>query len=227
MTAEFDAHAGDYAAQVERSIAFSGLSHDYFLEAKAALLADVFTAHFGDRRPHLLDVGCGVGSLHGFLHPIVGRLAGCDVSAEALARASRAYPQVEYRRSDDAALPFGQDFDVCLAVCVFHHVRKSERLALLSQMRRVTRRGGLVVVIEHNPFNPGTRLAVSRCAFDRHADLLSAGETAGLFRAAGLEAVGSRHFLLLPFRVAPALWVERRLERLPFGAQFATVGCER
>ena len=41
-------------------------------------------------------------------------------------------------------------------------------------MRRVVRPGGLLCIIEHNPFNPLTRLAVVRCEFDRDAVLLPA-----------------------------------------------------
>ncbi|WP_246191118.1 class I SAM-dependent methyltransferase [Aureimonas leprariae] len=225
MSAEFDIHADRYAATVERSIAFSGLRHDFFLRAKARLLGEVFAARFPEGRPTLLDVGCGVGELHGLLLPLTAALSGCDLSDESLERAAQRHPSVAYRRSGEAALPFGDaSHDVSLAVCVFHHVPKPARPALVHEMRRVTRPGGIAVVIEHNPFNPLTRLAVARCPFDADAELLRAGETEALLREAGFAAVASRHFLLLPSESAPALRIEGAFRRLPLGAQYATIG---
>ena len=48
----------------------------------------------------------------------------------------------------------------------------------VADMVRVTRPGGLVCVIEHNPLNPLTRLAVNRCPFDADAVLLRSGQLA-------------------------------------------------
>ena len=73
------------------------------------------------------------------------------------------------------------------------HAPRSSRMAhFMNEMRRVVRPGGLVCVIEHNPLNPLTRLAVTRCAFDRDAVLLRAGKTRQLLRDAGLRQVSHR-----------------------------------
>jgi len=79
-------------------------------------------------------------------------------------------------------------------------------------------------VIEHNPLNPLTRLAVSRCAFDRDAVLLRAGRTEALMTQAGFGAVRSRYFVLLPSAAPWARRVERACRHLPLGAQYATCG---
>jgi hypothetical protein len=91
-------------------------------------------------------------------------------------------------------------------------------------MRRVTRHGGLVCLIEHNPYNPLTRLAVSRCEFDRDAVLLGAGTTRKLMAETGLREIGARHFLLLPWDTKPARRFERALSGTPLGAQYAAFG---
>lgn len=225
MTSSFDAYGGSYAEVVQRSIAFSGLKHDLFLRAKVRVLADLFRAHFGPERPALLDVGCGIGAMHELLRPIVGRLAGCDPSAESLAAARRRDEGVEVRQQFGETVPWsGNSFDATLAVCVFHHVVPERRDGLLSEMRRVTRPGGLVVVIEHNPWNPLTRLAVARCPFDDDAILLGAREGRALLRRGGLQDVRSRHFLVLPSADAWAGAAERPFARLPLGAQYAVSG---
>ena len=225
MTSAFDAYGSDYEAVVQDSIAFSGLDHGFFIQAKVMLLADLFAEHFGNARPSLLDVGCGVGVMHRALKPLVGALAGTDPSTEALARASREHPGVDYRRQHGGPLPWEDaSFDTTLAVCVFHHVPPPERIALATEMRRVTRPGGLVVIIEHNPYNPLTRLAVARCPFDHDAVLLGAGETRRLLRQAALKRVHSRHFLLFPAANRWTAAAERWLCRVPLGAQFAAFG---
>lgn len=221
----FDAYDESYRDVVQRSIAFSGLKHDLFLEAKARILADVFTHHFGEARPSLLDVGCGVGSLHPYLRPIVGDLGGCDPSAGSLAKAGTANAGVDYRAQEHEGLPWADaSVDASLAVCVFHHVPPAERAALLGEMVRVTRPGGLVLVIEHNPWNPLTRLAVARCPFDDDAVLLGARECRERLRGAGLEQVESRHFLVVPSTGRWAKTIEAPIRRVPIGAQYLAYG---
>jgi SAM-dependent methyltransferase len=225
MSSAFDAYDKTYEAVVQDSIAFSGLKHDFFLEAKIIALKRLFQSHFGDRKPSLLDVGCGVGRMHPLFKDIVGGLAGCDPSADSVARASTDNPAVAYRKSAGSDLPWDTAaFDVTLAVCVFHHVPVEERAALLADMHRTTRPGGLTVIIEHNPLNPLTRLAVARCPFDHDAALLTAGESKRLLRDAGYADAASRFFLLLPTRARLAAWVEQRTEALPLGAQYMAVG---
>lgn len=225
MTSAFDAYGGSYADTVQRSIAFSGLRHDLFLRAKVRVLTELFRAHAGPERPALLDVGCGIGAMHPLLAPIVGRLAGCDPSGPSLAAARLRDDGVEYREQAGETLPWpAGGFDAALAVCVFHHVPPPGRDALLAEMRRVTRPGGLLVLIEHNPWNPLTRLAVARCPFDDDAVLLAAGEARALLRRGGVREVRSRHFLLLPSAERWAGAAERPFARVPLGAQYAACG---
>jgi SAM-dependent methyltransferase len=225
MSAPFDTYSGNYADVVQRSIAFSGVRHEVFLLAKVRELAGIFAAHFGQRRPSLLDVGCGVGAMHGPLAGITSELAGCDLSAECLATARDANPQVAYRAQDGNSLPFaGRKFDATLAVCVFHHVPPAERDALLGSMIARTRPGGLVLVIEHNPRNPLTRLAVARCDLDHDAILLPARESRERLQRAGLKDVRSSHFLMVPSAARWAGMLERPFRALPFGAQYVALG---
>jgi ubiquinone/menaquinone biosynthesis C-methylase UbiE len=155
----------------------------------------------------------------------VGRLSAADVSSACVEEARRRNPWVEYEVSRGTRLPYeDRTFDLVLTVCVLHHVPPADRLAFAGELRRVARPGGLVCVIEHNPFNPLTRLAVMRCAFDRDAVLLRAGRTERLLRAAGLRALETRFFLLLPTKRGPAPWLEHRLRRVPLGAQYLTCG---
>jgi len=99
---------------------------------------------------------------------------------------------------------------------VFHHVVPGERVRLAAEMARVTRDGGIVTILEHNPLNPATRLVVSRCEFDEDAILLGRRESERLLSGAALVPAEKAYILFFPFRND----FERRLGRLPFGAQY-------
>ena len=226
LPSAFDAYWANYEHVVQASIDFSGLDRAFFIQAKIDLVGRLLAEHFGPgSRPSLLDVGCGVGAMHDALLPLVGSLAGTDPSGRALERAGRERPAVDYRHQDGPALPWPDAaVDATLAVCVLHHVPPARRDGLVAEMRRVTRPGGLAILIEHNPWNPLTRLAVARCPFDEDAVLLGVRAARGLLRGAGFGHVGSRHFLLLPTAHRLAGRLERRLASLPLGAQYAVAG---
>lgn len=222
----FDSYRRSYGDVVQDSIRFSGLKHDFFLQAKVDLLQRLIAErNLGDAPLRALDIGCGVGSLHRHLGGLFDRLDGCDISAESIARAREDNPQVEYRSYRPMRLPYEDAaFDVAFASCVVHHVPPADWPTFFAEMRRVLRKGGVACVIEHNPLNPLTRLAVLRCPFDDDAVLLGARRAAALMREAGFEEVRAEHFLLLPVAARGAKRLERLFARLPLGAQYACSG---
>lgn len=225
MTELFDSYRSNYRDVVQSSIDFSGLPHSFFMRAKADLLRDLIARRLGPDKPAMLDVGCGVGSFHPLLRGMVGRLSGIDVSSASIAQARADNRDVDYQGFDGKSFPFDDaGFDLVTAICVLHHVAPAEWQHFINEMRRVLRPGGLICVIEHNPLNPLTRLAVARCEFDRDAVLLGAGKARKLLAAGGLREIGARYFLLLPWEAKPARVVEGALSNVPLGAQYAVFG---
>ena len=225
MTATFDRHSKIYRETVQRSISGMGVSYDLATEAKASVISDIIAERHKETHLDILDVGCGVGTLHRLLRPIQRSLTGIDVSSACVTEAVSTHPWARYLAYDGALLPFEDaSFDFTLTVCVLHHVPLAQHQRFLAEMRRVTRPGGTVCTIEHNPFNPLTRLAVLRCPFDEDATLLRAGTAKTLFEEAGLENVSARFFLALPFRQPAARAFERVFKDVPFGAQYAVAG---
>lgn len=229
MAELFDAYRDSYKGTVEESIGFSGLKHDFFLQAKADLLRELISSRGLEPENgtlRALDIGCGIGALHPYLATLLPGLHGCDVSAESIKRAREENPWVDYAAYDaGAALPYAAgSFDLAFAVCVVHHVPPQQWPAFFAEMRRVVRPGGIVCIIEHNPLNPLTRLAVLRCPFDEDAVLLGSRKVRRLMSDTGVLYIESRHFLLFPFANPLARRIEGWLASVPVGAQYACAG---
>ena len=224
--ADFDAYADSYRDAVARSISFCGQEVDYFARRKADHLFDLSSRLVGDPSElSVLDVGCGIGTTDRFLTPRFGAVHGIDVAAEAVERAAADNPDAHFQVYSGRTLPIQSDtLDVVFAACVLHHIPPAERLEFVCEMRRVTRPGGLLVVFEHNPVNPLTRLAVSRCEFDEGVELLSRRVMTTLFRESELADIESAYIVFFPSDRRPLPAVERRLRRLPLGAQYYVAG---
>ena len=222
----FDQYGTNYGETVQRSVDFSGLEYEFFVTAKTNLLKRLIAARqLADKRPSLLDVGCGIGTMHDHLQDTFDLICGVDVSAASIETAKARNPHNEYRVMEGLRVPQeSARFDVVIAVCVFHHVELAERQTFMIELKRVVRPGGLVCIIEHNPYNPLTRLAVIRCPFDHDARLLSSAQTRRLMRSAGLVDVAAQYFLLFPFRSALSERLELALSAVPLGAQYASIG---
>lgn len=213
---DFDRVADDYESLCDEAIGFSGRDHAFFLEAKARHLSELARRLLGGRDVSALDVGCGAGAIHPYLN--FAELIGADPSAQLVEAARRANPIVHYDVADGTDLPYEDArFDLVFAVCVLHHVAKDARRRFALELARVARPGGVVAIFEHNPWNPLTRLAVSRCAFDEDVDLLRMRETARLLASAELDVTQRAFMLFVPWR---ADVVDRALARVPLGAQY-------
>lgn len=222
----FDEYGETYDAAIQKSIGFMGQNHDYYTIAKVAHILDVLRRRSGDlKNLQVLDVGCGVGKFDRFLAPAFRTLTGIDVSPASIERARRENPQVHYVSYEGQTLPFADEkFDAAFLICVLHHVPPGDRVALLSETRRTLKPGGCLLVFEHNPFNPLTRLAVARCAFDRDAQLLSRRLSVRLLKDAGFAVSEKRYILISPFGFKGVSWIERRFSQVPLGAQYYVAG---
>jgi SAM-dependent methyltransferase len=222
----FDAHSESYEADIRRALAFVHQDPGFFARAKAESLLEIVREEVGAaERLTALDVGCGPGTTHELLAKHFGSLSGVDVSKRMIERARREHPDVAYVLYDGDVLPFqSASFDVTCAVCVLHHVAPEKWLAFAEELHRVTRRGGLVAIFEHNPINPLTRLVVSRCEFDEEAVLVSRRRATRLLVSAGLAPGPSGYILFFPWQNSVTRSIEHWLRPLSLGAQYFVTG---
>jgi SAM-dependent methyltransferase len=98
-----------------------------------------------------LDIGCGTGQNLGLLDSLnPARVVGVDLSPIALGLARRACPHCALVRSDiNRALPFADGtFDIATIFNVLYHSWIESELAVLTEVRRVLRPGGLLLITE-------------------------------------------------------------------------------
>ncbi len=219
---DFDTCADGYEDAINQSIAFSRQGVGYFARRKAWHLLDICRRHLEDPGAvSVVDVGCGVGLTDEHVVRHVRELHGVDLSVGALEQASTRNPTAHYQPCSTEALPFeAESFDVAFCACVVHHVDPDHRDGFFSELHRVVRPGGLVLIFEHNPLNPLTRLAVSRCDLDEGVVLLHRREACERLERTGLRPVERRFIGFFPRGDARIIALERTLRAVPFGAQY-------
>ena len=222
----FDNYVETYKKEVQSSINFIGKDVDFFIELKADLIIKLAGKNFGNLSSiKVLDIGSGIGLIDRFLTRKIKNLYGVDISPGAVENAKKRNPSVNYVSYDGEHLPFEDNtFDLTFAINVVHHVPLVMWKNFLNEMHRVLKPGGIAAVFEHNPINPLTRLAVSKCEFDRDAVLLSHKKIKSLFKATGFTLDEDAYIVFFPFRAKLFRSAEGLLKWLPLGAQHFVTG---
>lgn len=212
---EFDSHAVSYRELHERNISISGEEPAYFANYKmrdfAALVKEMGLPSDG----RYLDFGGGIGaSIAPFCeHMPQARLVSADVSSESLALSKQIHGDVaEHVWMPDGILPFAAaEFDGAFACCVFHHIPHEQHQQALEQLLKVIKPGGLLMIYEHNPYNPLTVRSVRTCPFDENAVLLTARQLQRTADAAGLQPYRRDYRVFFPAALARLRPLEEKL----------------
>lgn len=218
---DFDRLVDDYESKINAAISFGGREHAFYIDVKRNWILELIKRHLGDARDlDVLDLGCGIGGYHAELNGRFNELHGIDVSSRSIAFARQRHSWVRYETFEGGVLPYESGrFDVVFTVCVMHHVPPKQWHEITAEMHRVLKPGGLVLVFEHNPYNPATQYIVRSCEIDKDAVLLRPGALRALFRKADFKDIVTRSILTVP-PVGVLSRVDRVLGYLPFGAQY-------
>ncbi len=146
-------HFEKWALSYDRSL----LNEFVFFPSIRACQVEIarWQARRGARPYHMLDVGCGTGSLLSIMaaDPLAERLVGLDYAHEMIKRAAEKFADSEYAdrlfavRADSERLPFAPgSFDVVTCCNSFHHY--PHQAEAIRGFLRVLRPGGLLVLID-------------------------------------------------------------------------------
>ncbi len=224
---EFDRFAGSYEEVLGRHTRIGGEETGYFASYKvAAVRKRVATDGEGLR---ILDFGCGVGQSIPYFHTYFPRaeILGTDVSPDSIALAEARHGGLARfsRCAEGEPLPYpDRSVDVVFTACVLHHIPHADHPAMMREMHRVLKPGGVLFVFEHNPLNPLTVKIVNECPFDDNAVLIRAGSLSGRLREAGFVDVRASYCLFVPGWLRWLRPLEAVLTWCPLGAQYYAEG---
>jgi len=227
---EFDKFAHEYAELHRANVAASGEGPEYFAEYKIRDLRELCAALGRGGLPgRILDFGAGIGTSVSHIGKYFpdAQLTCVDVSQASLRIATQRFPgAADFVAFDGNHLPFADgSFDCVFSACVFHHIEPALHVGLLSELRRVLRPGGLIMIFEHNPLNPLTVQAVRTCPFDENAILMRASTLKRRLVDAGFSGAAARYRLFFPRALRMLRPMERWMKWLPLGAQYYVFDC--
>jgi SAM-dependent methyltransferase len=217
----FDRFALDYDAALNEGLAATGESKEFFARRRVEQLRDrLDELHVRPRS--VMDFGCGTGSTTGILREVLEpeTVFGVDVSEDSLrvARERHSDPGLTFLTPD--GWPVGLEVDLVYCNGVFHHIEPRDRPACLRFIRQALRASGIFALWENNPWNPGTRLVMSRIPFDRDAHLMTSGQAVELLAEQGFDPLRLDYAFIFPRTLRALRPLEKRLSAWPIGGQY-------
>ena len=157
------------------------------------------------KAPKILDVGSGTGQTLEALKETFpdGNLVGCDLSPHYVEHAKEnRSPGIFFQVANGEKLPFADgEFDVTTSTFLFHECPNKVRRNIISEMKRVTRKGGLTVLADSIQKNDSETVvpALTNFSEDYHEPYYKEYLTDPLeeiLREMGYKDIGKeRHFL--------------------------------
>jgi SAM-dependent methyltransferase len=211
-----DCHFDEIATVYDESL--PGHVVEHYLRKRVAFLAAVCPA-----AGSVLDVGCGTGALAQRLAARGHAVVGADPSEGMLQIMRGRAPQVRAVCASGTDLPFDAGvFDLVVTVAALHHIAAPDAVrATLSEMVRVCRPGGRIVVWDHNPRNPYWSSLMARVPQDTGEErLVPAAEVIDGLITGGAQVLSSQQLGLVPEftprrAMRAAAVIERWFERTP------------
>lgn len=215
----FDDYARDYQQILSSGLRISGEKDDYFDRYKLNCLNR--WACKPDQTGELLDFGCGIGKLTTLIAQAYPQsvVFGYDISPESInvARKRSAHLKNVFF---ETRIPSGRLYDLIIAANVFHHIKEKDRPEILLRLRALLKPEGMIVIFEHNPFNPLTRYIVKTCPLDKDAELITLGGFMRLAEECQLQLQKKRYIVFFPRFLRYFRKCEASLGFLPLGAQY-------
>jgi 2-polyprenyl-6-hydroxyphenyl methylase/3-demethylubiquinone-9 3-methyltransferase len=168
-------------------------------DARYAAAREVLSAKGMALGARLLDIGCGISAQADMFRDF--HYVGADLDRARLRRARSTHPWAEYAVQDVTGMGWRtHGFEAVLCLEVIEHVPPVQRLALLRELFRVIRPGGLLVLSTPNGRVTAAKRILGRKCERSHERELTPAEVGALVEEAGgtLVRAGVVDNLILP-----------------------------
>jgi len=218
---EFDGYAENYDEELQKGLAVSGESKQYFATGRIAFLQKCLNK-LKAQAQRVLDFGCGTGTSVPLLHalPGVNFTQGIDLSAECIAHAEKTYHHQDRRFCTLTDYQPDGSFDLVFCNGVFHHIPVDKRAGAIETIFRSLKPGGIFAFWENNPWNPATRYVMSRIPFDKDAITLTPHESRTLCQSGGFQIVRTDYLFIFPRLLKWFRPLEQLISSWPVGTQY-------
>jgi SAM-dependent methyltransferase len=224
---QFDAFAASYDEQLNQALSATGEDKDYFANGRVRWLKNRLK-RLSEQPQSILDYGCGLGDTCVLLQQAfeAQSVVGLDVSGVSVEVARTRHRSSVCNFVTPAEYLAQGTVDLAYCNGVFHHIPVAMRGSALQYIFRCLRPGGWFAFWENNPWNPGTRHIMSRCAFDADSITITSREARKLLAGAGFQVVCIDFCFLFPRALKLLRSLERSLAGFPLGAQYEVL-CRR
>lgn len=225
MSEKFDDYAAEYDNHCMRGLAVTGESKEYFARGRVEALRTWWSASGRAEPDEIVDLGCGVGDVTQVLAEAFSssNIVGLDPSKGCIDAATSRYAsdRLRFSRLTESSIAVGAD--LIHVNGVVHHVPVEKRTGFIEDLKSRLSPRGIAAIFENNPFNPGTRLVMSRIPFDQDAVPVSHRSLIRLLQKCGFSVLEVRFLFIFPHFLARLRFTESLFRRVPFGAQYLTI----
>ena len=232
MQTEFDKIAKDYEAWHSEVVSASGFSVEYFQEYKVKEIRRILKKYNIESPISILDFGCGIGNADPYIrkHFPESQICGVDVSGESIkiAKEKQKDYNIRYEILDSKLLgrestaQFEILFDFVFVFNVFHHVPKSEHMAILSYIKANMKPNGLLFIFEFNPYNPASRYIFNKFdrPVDKNANLIYPYYLKNKIKDSSFRPILCNYTVFFPKPLEKLILLEKYMTWLPMGAHY-------
>ena len=223
MNSIFDNIADSYDKELKESL---GLNSDRDISMFAEYKIKIVKSKLSRIPVNFLEFGCGTGRNSIFMTNWFPKsnLYGCDISEKSLEIAGKINPVVHYNKINnptDLINVYKEEFfDLIFISNVFHHIPFNEHHIWLDALYKITSKGGVLFIFEHNPYNPIIKHIFNKSDIDKGAIMLRPSYCKKLIKKSKFTKIKRKYSLFFLWRNDFFEFIEQILSWLPFGAQY-------
>lgn len=218
---EFDDYYKKYNEMFDSTFSITGGSRNYYLVQKAEMVEKLLNKPLAK----ILDFGCGDGlSTQKMIEQMpLANFYGIEVSSKGIEIAKKSRIKGNFACYNGTELPYKDNFfDAIVVSCVFHHIKREKLPEIFTELNRVLKKGGFLIVFEHNPLSLITRILINDCEIDQDIDYVHPSELKRYCIDNNLVPDSLVYYNIFPnYKAFKHLrFVENMLSKFPIGAQY-------